>query len=327
MKNDEVTNILHAYRIEGDGRGSVIADGDIAQSIKDKDLAWVHLDARDHASRQWLQKEITYLDPIIIDALLADETRPRILEFENGVLMILRGVNLNEGAEPEDMVSLRLWIDEDRIISTQRRHLKAIKDIEESLQAGRGPKNSGEFIAVLTARMFEHMEVVFDELDETLDVLEERVIDNPDTKDRQGITNIRKQAIVFRRYILPQRDVIAHLRISELPWLEQIHKRRLQEVMDTVIRYIEDLDTLRERAQIVKEELANTLTDRMNKNMYVLSVIASIFLPLSFLTGLFGINLAGIPGAESHYAFAVFCVLLAGIIFAQIILFKKMKWF
>ena len=274
--------ILHACTIEGDGFCKSLKGENISKAIKDNNLAWVHLDASQPESREWLEKELTYLDSIIVNALLADETRPRILEFEEGALLILRGVNLNENSEPEDMISIRLWIDQHRIISVRRRKLKAVTDIRERLEAGKGPKNAGDFINALTSRLFERMEPVFSDLDENLDNVEERVMENPDMKERQEISSIRKQAILFRRYIAPQRDVIAHLRTSEQPWLDQMHKRRLQESYDRVVRYVEDLDTIRERAQIVKDELSNALADRMNKNMYVLSVIAAIFLPLWF---------------------------------------------
>ncbi|MCI5059987.1 MAG: zinc transporter ZntB [Alphaproteobacteria bacterium] len=319
--------IIHACTIEGDGKGLPLTQKAVSETIKDDKLAWVHLDANHAETRHWLKNEMSYLDTIIIDALLAEETRPRIVEFDEGALMILRGVNLNENAQPEDMISIRLWIDSNRIISLQRRPLKATKDIQNRLIEGKGPKNSGDFIVALASRLFERMEPIFSELDENLDDIEERIMEIPDTKERQEITSIRKQAIIFRRYIAPQRDVISYLRTSEQSWLDQSHKRRLQEALDRVIRYIEDLDTIRERAQIVKDELANALADKMNKNMYVLSVIAAIFLPLGFLTGLLGINVGGIPGTNSDSAFFIFSGLLAIIVLVQVILFKKFKWF
>ena len=92
-------------------------------------------------------------------------------------------------------------------------------------------------------------------------------------------------------------------------------------------RYVEDLDAIRERSQIVKDELANILADKLNKNMYVLSVIAAIFLPLGFLTGLLGINLGGMPGAENPDAFWVFSGLLVAVVSLQIWIFKKLDWF
>jgi len=318
--------ILHACSINGDGRGDVLTGDDVARLVKDEALAWVHLDATDPGARAWLERETAYLDPIIISALLAEETRPRMVMFEQGALMILRGVNLNADAQPEDMVSIRLWIDGSRIISLRRRRLKAVTDLRERLADGTGPKNSADFIAMLTARLFERMEPVLTELDESLDDVEEEVMGAPSPTARQQINTIRKQAIMFRRYIAPQRDVIAHLRTSELTWLDARNKRRLQENLDMVIRYLEDLDAIRERAQIVKDELANGLADRMNKNLYVLSVIAAIFLPLGFLTGLLGINVGGIPGADNVSAFWVFVAGLFGIGAIQIAVFRYLKW-
>lgn len=319
--------IIYGCSVNGDGSGTILEGDALSDLVQDDALAWVHLVAKNPEARDWLKTEVSYLDPIIIDALLAEETRPRMVEFEQGVLLILRGVNLNENSDPEDMISVRLWIDSSRVISLQRRPLKATKDLKDRLLDGKGPKNSGDFLASLCARLFERMEPVFSALDEALDSIEESVIENPDIGERQKITSIRKEAIIYRRYIAPQRDVLAHLRTSELPWLDAQHKRRLQESFDRVVRYLEDLDAIRERAAIVKDELASVLADKMNKNMYVLSVIAAIFLPLGFLTGLLGINVGGIPGAENSASFLIFCAILSVIVILQILLFKKMKWF
>lgn len=321
------SHIINAYHIKGDGYGRLLQGDDIAKVIRDDALAWVHLDANNPDSRRWLEREITYLDKIILDALLAEETRPRIMEFDQGALLILRGVNLNENSSPEDMISIRLWIDEHRIISLQKRPLRAVKELKEALEQGKGPKDSGDFISDLTAKLFEKMEPIFSDLDERLDDIEEKIIDEPDVTERAELTLIRKQAIIFRRYIAPQRDVMMYLRASELPWIRPADKRQMQESLDRVTRYTEDLDAIRERSQIVKDELASILSDKMNKNMYVLSVIAAIFLPLGFFTGLMGINIGGMPGVEDDQAFWIFSGVLVLLVLFQVILFKKLKWF
>ena len=324
MKNDQ--GIIHACAIDTGGHATILEGADISLTTYANVLTWVHLDANASGSRAWLEKEMSHLDQIIVDALLADETRPRIVEFANGALLILRGVNLNENAQTEDMVSIRLWIDPLRIVSLQRRPSKAVRDIFEKSLAGNHIKSSGDFLVQLVARLFERMEPVFAELDEDLDLTEELVMEKPDARERQKITSIRKKTIVFKRYIAPQKEVIASLRASEQPWLDPIHKRRLQESMDRVTRYMEDLDNIRERAQIIKDELANALADRMNKNLYLLSVVAAIFLPLGFFTGLLGINVGGIPGADNSDAFVAFCLILIGIVIVQIGLFKRLRW-
>lgn len=347
MSAQGCSGIIYAYRIGAageatslaeqtlDAEGLPISGGEISaateelihQALVSQDLAWIHLDSTDPSSRSWAEAELDFLDTLTLDALFAEETRPRILEHGQGALLILRGVNLNTQSEPEDMVSIRLWIDGTRIVSVRKRRLKAVSDLRERLHAGVGPKNAGEFLTLLTSRLFERMEPVFSELDERLDDAEESVMEEADAKHRGQITAIRKQAIIYRRYIAPQRDVIAALRVSDMPWLGDLHKRRLQETLDRVIRYIEDIDTIRERAQIVKDELSNALSDKMNKNLYMLSVIAAVFLPLGFLTGLLGINVGGVPGVDNANAFWIFSALLGVVVAVQIALFKRWKWF
>jgi len=319
--------ILHAVKFGAESRSELVGDQEISAAIESDDHAWIHIDLSSPDARSWLENTSSNLDSIVIDALLADESRPRLLEFDNGILLILRGVNLNDNAVPEDMVSMRLWIDENHIISTRRRPLKVVIDIKNRLLAGKGPKSTGEFVASLIERLLERMEPTFTELDESLDDVEEKVMDEPDSSQRQAITAVRKQAIMFRRYIAPQRDAISALRNADVPWLEQTQKRRLQESLNRIVRYVEDLDTIRERAAIVKDELSSALSDKMNRNLYLLSVIAAIFLPLGFLTGLLGINVGGIPGTDNASAFTIFCVVLIVVVSLQILFFKKMKWF
>tara|TARA_B100001564_G_scaffold351668_1_gene357851 strand:- start:1169 stop:2140 length:972 start_codon:yes stop_codon:yes gene_type:complete len=321
------THILLAYGFDGKGHGRQLTGEAISKEIKSHNLAWVHLDADHPDTRKWLEEEVSYLDTFITEALLADETRPRMTQLNDGVLLILRGVNLNENADPEDMVSIRLWIDENRIISVRRRKLRAILDIEEKIKSSKAPKNAGDFACMLVARLFERMEPVLTTLDESTDNIEEKILENADTNLRETIINIRKKAIMFRRYMAPQKDAIGQLRMLDVSWLNETHKRSLYESHNRITRYVEDLDAIRERAQIVKDELANILADRLNKNMYVLSVIAAIFLPLGFLTGLLGINVGGIPGTDDPNAFYLFSSILIFLVVAQVVIFKKLKWF
>ena len=96
---------------------------------------------------------------------------------------------------------------------------------------------------------------------------------------------------------------------------------------DRLIRHIEDLDAVRERAAVTQEELLSRLSDQINTRMYVLSVVAAIFLPLGFLTGLLGINVGGIPGTENPWAFLIFLLFIIVIFVGQMLWFRSKKWF
>jgi zinc transporter len=131
---------------------------------------------------------------------------------------------------------------------------------------------------------------------------------------------------VLRRYLAPQRDATARLQSEEQPWIDTREKARLREVTDRVVRYIEDLDSVRDRAAVIQDELASRLSEQMNRTMYHLTVVASIMLPLGFLTGLLGINVGGIPGSETPWAFAAVCAILAAVVAVQVVLFRRLRW-
>jgi len=311
---------LYSYALDGEGGGKEI---DINLPQQDV-LQWLHFDAGNENTRAAFKP--LNLDSIVVEALLAQETRPRFEQIDDSALIMLRGVNLQENGKPEDMISIRLYVSSDLIVSTRLRKLKTIQDLRDKLAANKGPKTSGEFICMLNQRLLDRMAPVLTELDEKIDDLEEMVADNPDAALRSDIVSLRKRAIILRRYMAPQRDVVNHLKNSDLSWITGLHRRNLQESYDRITRYVEDLDAIRERTQIVQDELMSVLSERMNKNMYVLSLVAAIFLPLGFLTGLLGINVGGIPGADNPQAFLMFCGILAVFAFFQIMIFKAVKW-
>jgi zinc transporter len=320
--------LLFGLLFEANHAGTSAKGETLVHAIKSDQLAWAHLDAENEHTESWLKEHVPYLDALAIDALLADETRPRFEEIGDGALIILRGINLNENAAPEDMISIRLWVDSHRIISIQRRPLKAVQDIRQRLLSGKGPGGgAGGFITGFIMQLLERMDPTLGQLDERMDDLEETILGEADIKLRSQIVSLRREAIILRRYIAPQRDAINRMRSSELAWLEGKPKRKLQEAWDRFTRHVEDLDTIRERSQIVQDELTTALADKLNRNMYVLSVIAAIFLPLGFMTGLLGVNIGGIPGTEDASAFTIFCVMMVILVIIQIILFKKFKWF
>ena len=319
--------ILRAFVLDGQGGGRSVEGAAVLSAMAEGALVWVHLDADHPETRSWLEVALHDVDPFISSALVAEETRPRMVEVNDGMLLVLRGVNLNQDSDPEDMISISMWCDQRRIVTARRSRLRAVVDLVERLEAGKGPRDVGDFVCLLNTRLSERMEPVLSMLDGQTDDIEETVLEEADSALREDIIDVRKQAIMFRRYMAPQRDAIEGLSTADFDWLTAGHKRHLKESYNHITRYIEDLDAIRERAQIVKDELANMLSDRLNKNMYVLSVIAAIFLPLSFLTGLLGVNVAGIPGAGYGLAFWIFTGILVLIVVVQIILFKWLRWF
>ncbi|MBN8542940.1 MAG: zinc transporter ZntB [Alphaproteobacteria bacterium] len=322
--HDGDPEIVFAYALNGKGGVTELSQED-ARNGNLTESYWIHLHGDHPNTWEWMEKH-SAIDPQAMEALMAAETRPRMTEYDEGAVVILRGVNLNANEEPEDMVSVRVYVDKRRIISVRKRKLKAVHEVRVAYERGQGPKNTGEFIAQLADGLCTHMEPTLNLLNDQIDCAEELVLTKPDARLRNEIVDIRKQAIIFHRYLAPQRDALARMKLSEQKWLHIADKRLLQECYDRMTRYVEDLDAVRDRAQIVHDELVFSLNDKLNKNTFLLSTISAIFLPLTFFTGLLGMNVKGIPIADNPMAFWYFVAFICICTGIQIIFFKISRW-
>ncbi|MFW2612193.1 zinc transporter ZntB [Aliarcobacter butzleri] len=287
-------------------------------------ILWVHFDYSTQEAKDWIRNQCN--NSIVADALLADETRPRTTLLGDSLLLALRGVNLDPHSRPENMISIRLFISSNMIISTSRRTLLSVTEIIEELREGTGVKSTSEFLVELTYRMIDRMDDVIDQLQDRTDYLEENIIDMKNQEFRAEILNVRRETIILKRYLAPQKEALIKLSNEKISWIDEYKKVEIRETNDQLIRHIEELDTIRDKVILIQEELANSLSEEMNKKMYMLSIISAIFLPLTFLTGLLGINVGGIPGASNDKAFYIFTIILLLVIFSQYIIFKKKKW-
>ena len=318
-------SLIVAYLLDGKGSGKKITWKEIEQWAPDTGQLWVHLNYTSNRTSTWLNKN-THINPMAARTMTVEESRPRSVIYPDGLLMFLRGVNLNPGQDPEDMVSIRIWLSQQCIITTRKRRLLSIDDVRRRIEEGRGPCSTVELFRMLNERLIDRMADVIENIEEQVDSLEEEVVYSESRLLRPKIADLRRQSIMIRRYLAPQREALNKIFIDESLFFSQIDKLHIREATDRIIRYIENLDSARERATITQEELTSRISEQLDKRMYVLSLVAVIFLPLTFITGLLGINVGGIPGAENKWAFMIVSgmLVLLGVVLCG--LCYKKKW-
>ncbi len=287
-------------------------------------LLWIHLDAHAEETRRFVEAE---LGATAAEALLAEDTRPRMTPMDGGLLLNLRGVNLNPGADPEDMVSVRMWIEPTRVVTTRRRRVMAGEDLATRFRTGRAPRTAGELVAWLADRLEVRIDGALETLSERLDDAEESSFARGDASPRSTtLAEIRREAVILRRYLGPQRAALEALAREESDAFSTEDRALLRELGDRTTRHVEDLEAIRERCAVAQEEDSQRLAAELNQRIYALSVIAGLFLPLSFATGLLGINVAGIPGADTPAAFALVCAGLLGVVALEVLIFRWLRW-
>jgi len=164
----ESNGLICAFILDGTGGGRQVDWQEIRAWTAEQGVLWLHLDRTGKDARRWLRKE-SGIDPVVCHTLLQKEVRPRVLALDDALLVVLRGVNLNPGADPEDMVDVRAWLESNRIVTLRKRRLMAVKDLQEALGAGTGPKGPGEFLQQLNEKLLDRIGPVIDDLDDQVD--------------------------------------------------------------------------------------------------------------------------------------------------------------
>ncbi|WP_084784075.1 zinc transporter ZntB [Marinobacterium aestuarii] len=317
--------LIYAMLLDRKGAARELSWDEVGHWDPSQGLLWLHFDYTHADSRSWLTDH-SGLPSLAVDSLLTEETRPRAALLGAGLLLALRGVNLNPEANPEDMVSIRLYLTQDLIVSTRKRQLLSVSDLVAEMRSGVGPTDSGDFLVRLADGLVMRMSDTVDEFEDRVADLEEQVLYSGNGELRQPLAQLRRQTIGLRRYLAPQREALARVVSEPLGWMDDQARMRMREVSDRLVRHIEDLDAVRERAAVTQEELMSRMSDQLNSRLYVLSLVAAIFLPLGFLTGLLGINVGGVPGAENPSAFTEFSLFLIVLVAVQIWLFRRKRW-
>jgi len=314
---------LWAYDIGADGTITTVDQAAITTPVAPNTYRWVHLQSDESDAEQLL--DTLALPSSVADSLMALQTRPRVLPIKEGALIFLRGINANPGADPDDMVSLRLWLTPTLMVTARRqnRRLMSVQDTREMIESGEAPATTAELLVTLLTRIADRIHDKIEDIDEQLAQYE--TADALNKQDRQQLAMLRRQTAIIRRHLAPQRDALDTLiRLPNLINDSLIFELRDQ--ADRMTRYVEDLDLARERSLVLQDELRNQIADQQGIRMYVLSMITAIFLPLSFLTGVFGMNVAGLPGTEAPDAFTTLMMAMGGIAVVMLIAMLWKRW-
>lgn len=321
----EPNGIVHAHLLDGKGGARPLDWSAIQAHGSQEGTLWLHCHVDQGADLAWLGNLIPG-DPILQEALVEEESQPRITQLEEGLLLTLRGINLNPGAEPDDMVFINIWATPQLVVTVRSQRVQSVQDLRLALERAKGPRDAGEMVTFLALALLDHMEPLLDQIELQLDTMEIQVLQELEEAIQNRLTTLRQEVLSLRRHLYPQRKVMESLTLLRNDWLAKGHRRRLQEALQRTDQVVGELAVFRERAAVLQEELNSRLAQEMNRTMYRLTVVAGLFLPLGFLTGLLGINVGGMPGVEDPWAFWEVCAGLGILAGAALLLFRRWRW-
>lgn len=298
-------------RLVGDGPLRPIGPGE-AVDYRGPGFVWVHVDGMAPSDLEALR---AYDDmPLIAaNALVASETRPRCDRIDDGAIVNLRGDAARKGEVADRLVSMRFWLRSGRVNSVSRRPLAAMGPVLQLAEEGK-IIDPGDLIAAFANAISKELDPQVADLGDRLDDCETELEPHNIYRLRRVIAAIRSEAIAFRRFVAPDRDALSILSGLEVDWLADEDRLHIREAADRFARMAEELEAVRERAALLHEHLIDMRAEQIDGRALLISIVALIFLPLTFITGLLGMNVRGIPYAEEPWAFwgvTGFCIAVA----------------
>jgi len=294
----------------------LVRDGEVRRLSAEEAFAyggpgflWTHLESDGDELPLVVRPDIP---DVAANALVATETRPRCERIDQGAIVNLRGPAAAETDNSDRLVSIRMWARAGKADSVTRRPLAATAAVTAQMEAGR-ILDPGDLVTAYAREISAALDPQVAELGDELDDCESGLESANKFRLRTAITRIRSEAIAFRRFVAPDRDALTALTAMDFGWLAEDDKLHIREAADRFARMAEELEAVRERSALLHEQLTDLRAEEIDQRSLLISVVAFIFLPLTFITGLLGMNVQGIPDAQDPWAFwevVVLCVIL-----------------
>jgi zinc transporter len=256
--------------------------------------------------------------------MLLDVTpRSRCVHASNGVLVTLVRPDRRRDVDRQD---LDLWIESNRVITICRGADSLAADAAQRVDAGVEHGDGMTLLAVLTVTLARPMEAPVSELVDIVDDLEDDALKNDDSALLTDVNNARHDALAMRRRLNAIRDVVSTLALNPEPSLRDLDLNSLRRAADYLGHLVTRLDATRDRLILLFDQLSASEQQRINRAMQKLAVVGTVFLPLSFITGLLGINVAGIPDSHNPLGFWLVCAFLGVNAIVALLIIKWKKW-
>ena len=297
------SGLVCGYRVDADGTMDAIdwADMDAALSADDS-LVWLHFDQANARARDW----IGACDQIPAPAklmLLGSDKHMRIEAAGEGLCGVVGDLHHEFSQASDQLDVLRLYLDNRCLISARRQPLAAIDKLRRTI--GEGLKVDRP-IALVTQFLHHVTDTLGDlilELAGNVDVMEDAILEGRADRPGEELSRIRRMAARLRRHMVPQQHALVGL-LSRLPdWIEQPEAASLRNAIERLGALGHDLDLVQERARLLQEQASARLMEATNRNLYILSIVTTIFLPITLISGIFGMNLGGLPAQQDPLGF------------------------
>jgi magnesium transporter len=267
------------------------------------------------------------LHPLVIEDILNTTQRPKIEDHGNYLFIVVKNVDYNENEIESTQLSIIL--SSSYVITFHEQKEKALKPLIDRIRKRRGlvRRMKSDFLAyALMDAILDNYFAVIEKISDRIEVLEDELVTNPTQETLHEIHQLKQNLIILRKSIWPFREVISRIERSRYNLIDASLLVYIRDIYDHSIQVIETMETYRDMLSGMLDIYLSSVSNRMNEVMKVLTIIATIFIPLTLVAGIYGMNFRFMPELDIIWAYPVIWVVMICIGLIMVIFFRRKKW-
>jgi magnesium transporter len=293
-------------------------------------VTWINVDGVHDVGLIQKLGEHFDMHPLIIEDIVNTQQRPKMEESEKYIYIVLKMLYLDSEKGETQVEQVSIVFGKNFVISFQEKQGDIFESIRTRIRNGKGRirKMGTDFLAyALIDAVVDHYFIILEKDGEKIEELEDQVVADPEPKTLQQIHRLKREMIFLRRSVWPLRELVNSLERGESPMIHKTTRIYLRDVYDHTIQVIDTLETYRDMLSGMHDTYLSSISNRMNEVMKVLTIIATIFIPITFIAGVYGMNFEFMPELKWRWAYFGVWGIILFIVLGMVFFFKRKKWF
>lgn len=269
------------------------------------------------------------IHPLVLEDVVHTGQRPKMEDMGDYLFIVLKMLSLRKDHKAFETEQLSLIVGSHFVISFQEREGDVFQPLRDRIHKGKGRirKSGSDYLAyTLMDAIVDNYFFILENLGEKIEMLQESVLSEPDPAHLREIQELRREIAFLRRSIWPLREAINALQRTESPLIGETVAPYLRDIYDHTIQIIETVEALRDAVSSTLDIYLSSLSNKMNEVMKILTIMASIFIPLTFIAGIYGMNFKFMPELEWKWGYLAVWIAILVVVVLMLILFRRKKW-
>jgi magnesium transporter len=293
-------------------------------------VTWIHINGIHDVQTLEELGTIFGLHPLTLEDIVNSDQRPKMEDFCEYIYIVLKSFYSSDN-QANDIHSEQISIVLGRtfVISFQERETDIFRSIRERISAGKGRlrRSGADYLAyALIDSIVDNYFTILEQVGERIELLEESLVKSPSVETLQAIQHLKREMIFLRKSVWPLREAISSLERTGCQLVQESTDVYLKDIYDHTIQVIDTIETFRDMLSGILDIYLSSISNRMNEIMKVLTIIATLFMPLTFLAGVYGMNFKYMPELEWHGGYFFLWGIMLAIAISMLIYFRRKKW-